>query len=224
VLHPYWLPLEAEFERHRNSENAGPMAKYMKNRFSFYGIKAPDRTLIQKEFVRVYGSYPPALVHTLIHDAWGCNEREWQYAGMEILEKNVRALTPDDIPLLETMITNKSWWDTVDLIATRLVGVVFKRYPDQIPVYEAAWMPSGNIWLKRTMILFQLKYKAETDTELLFRVMDFCLGSQEFFIQKAIGWALREYGKTDPEAVKKYVSGRGLSALSRREALRIIDR
>ena len=103
------------------------------------------------------------------------------------------------------MILNKSWWDTVDYIASNLVGVHFQKYPDLMYPVTEKWMNSGNIWLQRTSLLFQLKYKKKTDVMLMTNYIQQLQGSKEFFINKAIGWILREYSKTDGDWVRDYV-------------------
>ena len=122
------------------------------------------------------------------------------------------------------MIVNKSWWDTVDYIAVKLVGKHFENFPELIPKHIKTWNSSGNLWLNRTAILFQLQYKKKTDINLLFDIIEKQAGSREFFIQKAIGWVLREYSKTDENAVRKFVMQTNLSSLSKREALKWLNR
>jgi len=112
------------------------------------------------------------------------------------------------------------WWDSVDVIAPKILGAWFKLYPEQIKPAIAQWLKSDNIWLQRSCLLFQLKYKEKTDTQFLTSVIDQLKDSNEFFIKKAIGWVLREYAKTDSEFVKEFVNSRQLSSLSRREALK----
>jgi len=120
------------------------------------------------------------------------------------------------------MITHKSWWDTVDLIATKLVGEYFRIFPDQRGRYVEKWIASNNIWLQRTSIIFQLNYKEELDKEFLAYVINSLTGSKEFFINKAIGWILRQYGRTNPGWVIDFANKTRLNSLSRREALRNI--
>jgi 3-methyladenine DNA glycosylase AlkD len=120
--------------------------------------------------------------------------------------------------LYEELITQKSWWDTVDALAAWQVGDYFKKYPDQIIPYTNKWMDSGNMWLQRTCLIFQLKYKEETDFELLKSLIIPLSDSKEFFIQKAIGWALREYSKLFPQRVMDFASNQPMAKLSYREA------
>ena len=118
------------------------------------------------------------------------------------------------------MVTHNSWWDTVDIIAVKLIGEYFKKYPEEIKPAVKRWLDSRNIWLQRCAILFQLHYKKAIDTEMLTQVIHSLLGSKEFFINKAIGWILREYGKTNPEWVLDFVDKTELHPLSKREAIR----
>jgi 3-methyladenine DNA glycosylase AlkD len=164
------------------------------------------------------------MLDDIIERLWEMPQREFQYFGVDLLEKNVKNSDNSNLLLIEFMITNKSWWDTVDSIAIRVVGGLFKNQPELTIPYTEKWMASGNIWLQRTAILFQLKYKSNTDTDLLFKYILELKGSTEFFINKAIGWALREHSKTDPCLVIKFADSHSLSALSRREALKVINK
>jgi 3-methyladenine DNA glycosylase AlkD len=121
------------------------------------------------------------------------------------------------------MLITKSWWDTVDSIAGGTVGVQFQRFPDVREKYLPKWRASDNFWLRRTAILFQLNYKKETDFDLLCEIIRENLDSNEFFINKAIGWSLRQYARIDPKAVKKFAKSTRLHPLSQREALKHLE-
>ena len=133
-------------------------------------------------------------------------------------------LTPEHFTLMEYMILQKSWWDTVDGLAGWLVGAIMKNHPSSIRPKTSEWMSSGNIWLQRTCLIFQLGYKKDTDTELLFGFIEQLADHKTFWIRTAIGWALREYSKTNPLAVQDFVNTHQLSPLSKREALKVIER
>jgi len=126
------------------------------------------------------------------------------------------------MPLLEKLITSKSWWDTVDTIAPHPVGKVAKETPSIVDDIIEGWSQSDNLWLCRSAILFQLRYKEETDETALYRYILANAESTEFFIQKAIGWALREYSKTNPSSVRKFIESHTLSKLSIREGSKYI--
>lgn len=216
--------LKTKYELNGNAERAGWQKAYLRNQFEFYGVSSPELKIISKEVLREAGVPSPDEVAPLIYELWALPQREYQYFGMFLVEKIIKKTDKDFISVLEFMIVNKSWWDTVDMIATHHVGVHFRRFPDLIPTFTRKWLVSGNIWLQRTALLFQLKYKSKTDTALLFDLIGQLALHKDFFIRKAIGWALREYSKTDPDQVVGFVNDHELSPLSKREALKVINR
>ncbi len=218
----YIATLEIEFQKKANAEIAAGQKAYMKNKSDFFGIKTPDRREIQKPFL-VKAYLPPKNdIAKIINTLWNKHQREFQYFGMELLYKYNKQLEEKDIELFEYMVVNKSWWDSIDFIAPKLIGEYFKKYPSQRNKYVNKWLASDNMWLQRSAILFQLKYKNDLDTEFLSYVIESLLGSKEFFINKAIGWILREYGKINTNWVLEFCDNTKLDNLSRREALRII--
>lgn len=222
--HPYVAELVNVLAPHANPVLASPMAKYMKDLFPFLGIKSPERRALLAEFVKRYGLPPIADIEAVTQQLWLLPEREYQYCAMDLLYRMKKQLTLDHLPLLEWMVLEKSWWDSVDMISDKLIGLLLLRYPKQIYPNSQRWMDSGNLWLQRTALLFQMKYKAKTDTELLFNNIRACAASKEFFIRKAIGWALREYSYVNPQMVIDFVAQEPLSPLSQREALKGINR
>ena len=224
VITPYLNPLLEAFEAHADEENAVGMAKYLRNQFEFYGIKTPVRKTIQKEFFKTHGLPPIDAFDAISREMWALPQREWQYAAMGFVEKQKREWMPEHVTLFEHLIVTKSWWDTVDLLATHMVGGLFQRYPGVQAEVLPSWRASENIWLRRVAILFQLHYKTQTDVPLLFAIIEENLGSDEFFINKAIGWALREYSKRDAAVVTDFVARTPLHSLSAREALKWLAR
>lgn len=216
--------LESEFARHSNTKIALEQKSYMRNQFDFYGIKTPLRREIQKEFLIKDYLPPKKDLHTIVKTLWMKSEREYQYFSQELTQKYVKQFEKKDIELFEFMITHKSWWDTVDFISTKLVGEYFIIYPEQKEKYIKKWIASKNIWLQRTSILFQLNYKNNLDTNSLTFTINSLLGSKEFFINKAIGWILRNYSRTNPSWVLQFVNKTELSSLSKKEALRLITK
>jgi len=206
------------FRANRDLDNAVPMAKYMKNRFSFLGIKTPLRRELLKVFYKENGKPEIKDLKKIILELWELPEREYQYFAIGLLRKFSKKLPAEFIELYEHLIITKSWWDSVDGIASWLVGEHFKKYPEIRNEYIDKWMKSGNMWLQRTCLLFQLNYKQDTDVMLMGHLIVSLADSQEFFIRKAIGWILREYSKTDPQAVINFVENNELSPLSKREA------
>lgn len=222
-MNPYVQNLSEMFISESNPANAKPMKKYMREQFEFFGIKHPHRRQICKDFIKKYGLPEFEALEQIVTELWEQPQREFHYFGIELPEKFKSKWEINIISLFEKMIINKSWWDTVDLISTKLVGEYFKKFPKQISVITEKWINSDNFWLNRTCILFQLKYQDKTDTNLLFSYINKCSESKEFFIQKAIGWALREYAKTSPGKVINFVSHNNLKPLSKREALKNLD-
>lgn len=221
-LGKYFLPLRMAFEAHADSDAAVNMSNYLKGKFPFYGISSPIRRQLQMKFYAEFG-YPHAnQLGDVIPYAWKEEQREWQYAGMELAVRFSRKPDENLLQLAEYMITHKSWWDTVDLVATKIAGAVFMKHQDLITPVTGRWISTDNLWLQRSALLFQLKYKNCTNPELLFSYILKCAGSREFFLRKAIGWALREYSKTNPGIVRIFVDSHELSPLSRKEALKII--
>jgi 3-methyladenine DNA glycosylase AlkD len=217
---PYLQPLEVSFRQKADPDNAIPMKKYMKDRFDFFGILSPLRKEVYREHKLKYGLIPEEKEAEIVKWCWQQAEREYQYFAMEFLNKTVKNADEEIIDLYVYTLTNKSWWDTVDFIAANLIGKYLERFPKKTEALTSEWMQSGNMWLQRTCLLFQLKYKSKTNTELLHQFINPLSGSNEFFIRKAIGWILREYSKTDADFVFSYVAKYPLSALSQREALK----
>jgi 3-methyladenine DNA glycosylase AlkD len=214
--------IATHYEAHRNPEKAAGMAAYMKNLFPFSGLQMPTRKLINKAVwltVQPFVSEDWLLQSALL--LWEKNEREYQYAALDLLTKYVKSLSPVALPVIEGLIIHKSWWDTVDAIAARIVGSLVFRFPELLPTIDH-YSSHENLWLRRTAILHQLSYKQKTDSERLFLYCTVNANSKEFFIQKAIGWALREYSKTNSEAVINYIRSNShqLSNLSKREGLK----
>jgi 3-methyladenine DNA glycosylase AlkD len=219
----YLNTLTAEFEKHANPEIARGQKAYMKNQFAFFGIKAPVRQKVQQPFLDKKFLPHKGQLETLIKELWDQPQREYQYFAQELVLKYTKRFEQQDIRLLEFMITHKSWWDTVDFIAAKLVGAHLITYPEKRQDQVDRWLASGNLWLQRTALLFQLQYKSSTDTDLLAYTISALTGSKEFFINKAIGWILRQYGKTNPYWVVEFTDNTELANLSRREALRLIE-
>lgn len=212
------------FKANANTSLAPAMEKYMKNQFQFLGIKSPERKLLFRNFVADNGLPSIENIDIIVRNLWQQPARELHYVGMELTARRKFLADNEKINLIEWMLTHKSWWDTVDYIASNIVGVWFKSHPEEIYPITTKWMLSGNFWLQRTCLLFQLKYRNTTDLNLLFGFIEQLATEKEFFLRKAIGWALRELSKTNAEAVELFVDSHDLSQLSRREALKIISK
>jgi 3-methyladenine DNA glycosylase AlkD len=218
----YLEALKKIFSENAKAQLSERMSAYLRNQFKMYGIPTPFRRRLQKEFWHRNGYPERDQVNAIAEKAWKYPEREFQHFAIELLIKYKKDYRKEDIGLFEKLITEKSWWDTVDGIAGWILGDYFKLYPENINPVTRKWMDSGNMWLQRSALLFQLKYKRDTDFNLLTKYILELRHSKEFFIQKAIGWVLREYSKTCPEKVLVFVKSNQLAPLSEREALKVL--
>ena len=223
-MHPYARSIRQLLSAHAHPDKAEPMKRYMRDQFEYLGIKVPELMALVKEHQRAHGLPALADLDTVLRDLWALPQREYQYVANSLLSDMATELPADFITTLEYLILTKSWWDTVDTIAGGTLGAHFKRYPAIRRKYVARWRKSDNIWLRRSTILFQLNYKSDTDFALLTDIICENLGSKEFFINKAIGWALRQYTRTDAEAVRRFVAETPLHPLSAREAMKWLER
>jgi 3-methyladenine DNA glycosylase AlkD len=221
-MHPYVASLKKLFEQNADPVLAAPMKKYMRDQFEYLGIKSPQVKALFRQAIHENGLPDMEELDQVIRELWELPQREYQYIAISIMERLEKKLPSRAIQTLEYMIVHKSWWDTVDNIS-HVVGIHFKRYPDVRERYLAKWRASNNFWLRRTAILFQLDYKKDTDFDLLSEIIRENLDSKEFFINKAIGWSLRQYARVDPEAVMKFVKSTPLHPLSRREAMKHLE-
>lgn len=207
------------FNKNKNIENAFSMKKYMRNQFEFLGIKTPIRREISKNLFTKEFLYNQFITENVLY-LWNLPEREYQYFAIDFLLKKKKDIKLESFELIDFITLNKSWWDTVDTIATKIVPEYFKLYPNELIKQSKRLNESDNIWQNRISILFQLHYKNKTDTELLSKYILNHSASKEFFIQKSIGWSLREYYKTNPNWVIDFVNNNDLKPLSKREALK----
>ena len=219
-MDPHVTALKVLYEQNADPVQAAPMKKYMRDQFEYLGIKTPQNVALQKKFYAEHGYPPVSELDTILRDLWTLPQREFQYVAVGLLGRANKEIPATFIKTIEYMLTTKSWWDTVDSIAGGTVGVHFQRFPAVREKYLARWRASENFWLRRTTILFQLNYKKQTDFGLLSEIIRENLDSKEFFINKAIGWALRQYARVNPQAVKKFVKSTPLHPLSRREAMK----
>jgi len=212
------------FEAARDANAAEPMARYMRDQFSFLGIGSPARRSLQREAMRGRRVDRDELLR-LADDLWRLPEREYQYAACDVLITHAKVLERRDLRSLHRYITTKSWWDTVDALAIHVVGpLVLSDRAAGDPVIDE-WVESDDIWVARTAILHQNRWKALTDEARLFGFCHRRARDTDFFIRKAIGWALREYSKVAPRAVRSFITKHdALSGLSKREGLKRLDR
>ena len=207
------------FEQHRDPARAAAMCAYMRNQFPFMGIPSPKQKELTRQAIAGLAKPTQADLTVLSHALWAMDQREYQYVAVAQMVTNVRVCDASFLPQVHWLITTKPWWDAVDALAARVVGPLVAGFPE-LRWEMDDWTGSENPWLARTAILHQLGYKERTDQDRLFGYCRQRSGDQDFFIRKAIGWALREYSKTDGAAVRSFVAANPeLSPLSQREAL-----
>jgi 3-methyladenine DNA glycosylase AlkD len=222
---PLLTQLQAAFQKSADKDRAPQMQAYMKSQMPYWGVpSAPLRAICKT----IFGAYPFANDADWQRDVlaiWrGASHREERYAAIELAahKKAKRFQTMGALPMYEEMITSGAWWDFVDAIASHQLGDILRHEPDEMKKTMREWSTCDNMWKRRSSILCQLGYKKETDLVLLVDCITPSLSSEEFFLRKAIGWALRQYAWVDPTWVKRYVKANEskLSNLSKREALK----
>lgn len=211
--------VQRELRARANPDDAGPMQAYMKSEQPFYGVTRPNRQPV----VRAMRAYPP-------HDQpdwqrrilalWNLPHREERYMALDYMTLWRQYHKPAALPLCKRLAQEGAWWDLADWVAGRVVSPILLAHRDQTRPIMEVWIEDENMWVRRMAILSQLKHKDRTDVKQLF---DFCLqraDEEEFFIRKAVGWALRDYSWTNPDGVRDFLADHGeeLSPLSRREA------
>ena len=215
------LDLITDLEENHNELLAESMSKYMQDKFRFLGVRGATRTEIYKKY------FPDArktktIDWDFVENCWNKEEREFQYVVVYYLKAMQKFLKREDISRLKYLIVTKSWWDTIDLLA-KVVGSLIIRIEgyDQIML---EWSKDSNIWLRRVAILYQLSLKDKVDKQVLDKILVNNLGDSEFFINKAIGWALRDYSKFNPEWVREFIkkNKENMANLSIREASKYI--
>ena len=222
--HPLVTYIFDTFKKNANPDYAGAMKSYMKSQIPFYGIQSGPR---KKLYTEAFRKYPVSNLDeylSIAEQLWDGIYREDKYTAIAFLRKYHKYHTMDLLPLIKKMIETGAWWDFVDEISAHLTGALLKNHPDEMKKILFEWIKNENIWIRRSAILSQLRFKKETDEEMLF---DFCqrrLHEKEFWTRKAIGWALREYSKSNAAAVRDFVIKHkdNMSALTLKEASKYI--
>lgn len=221
MAHPYLKEIKKMYAANGDATIAKGAKAYLLNQFEFYGIKTPLRRQICKDFYKANPIKDHNELSTLVKECFDEPQRELHYFAIELLGHHKKLWSKKTLPLIEWMITHNSWWDSVDSTNTHVIGKFFLMYPEYIDPYTRKWNQSSNKWLQRMSILFQLLYKEKTNTALLTEYIEHTQLEEDFFIRKAIGWALRSYANTDAKWVVKFVRTHPqLSNLSKREALK----
>jgi 3-methyladenine DNA glycosylase AlkD len=210
----------------KDSHRAVGMKQYMRNQFDFLGVTSVPR----KELFSNWKSQLPQNLSSeqrweIIHELWEKEEREFQYVAMDWLNSwrasEIQELDHDNFKFL---ISSKSWWDTVDLLSSNMLGKYGQKFPEKMLEVIDEWSIENSFWLHRATIIFQLRYKQKTNLNTLENQIVRFKSNKEFFIQKSIGWSLREYTKTDPNWVEKFVEKHEIVGLAKREALKYVNR
>lgn len=203
-----------------NPEKAEGMQRYMKTEMPFYGVQKPGRVKIMREIKRGFTPADHDQYLATVTALWNLPHREEKYLAQAVATTYRDFMTPESLPLSQRFIVEGAWWDFVDETATHMIRELVLDYPDETWPSVDPWNGHNDLWLRRTSIICQIGAKERTDTERLFRYCRERMHENEFFIRKAIGWALREYAKTDPDAVRTFTDRHkgDLSGLSYREA------
>lgn len=195
--------LQAQFENKANSEQAKMLASYMRDQFKFYGLHTPERRACYKNFLK-QEKQKKQIDWKLLNQAWQDEHREFQYFVCDYLIAMEKFLTYDDIPKIEKFARSKQWWDTIDSLI-KPIGYLGLQ-DERVDNLMLKWSQDSDFWIRRIAIEHQLLRKEEMNTKLLNQILVNNLNSDEFFINKAIGWALRDYSKTNPEWVRAFIS------------------
>ncbi|MEE9438818.1 MAG: DNA alkylation repair protein [Saprospiraceae bacterium] len=206
------------FEQKANQTVGQKFKAYMKGHFEFYGVMAPERNNIEKSLRSDYKILDVDQMLNYVSLLWQCEEREMQYTAMEVLKYRKKLLTTDHLPYIENLIVTKSWWDSIDSLAPNIAGHLFTFDDDIKMIWIDKWSNSQNMWLNRSTIIHQLRYKTDVNLELLFALVEKHSVSKEFFINKASGWALRQASKFYPQEINQFINDHPeLSNLTKKE-------
>ncbi len=212
--------LTRTYDAARDPARAEPMVAYMRHQFAYLGITAPEQRALNRAVLDGAGRPTQADLRDVAQACWVRDEREYQYFAVRLMRRYVGVCEAGFLDVVRPLITTKPWWDTVDELAAHVVGPLVTTYPGLVTTMDD-WSGNEDMWLVRTAILHQVRYRETTDSERLFRYCAAQAGHRDFFVRKAIGWALREYAKVAPGAVRAFVGAHPeLSGLSRREALK----
>lgn len=200
---------------------APQMQSYMRSDMPFYGVQTPVWRPFAKRLVREHPLPDDVVLAATVRELWyGAQFREERYVALELTAGH-RWRRLELLPLHEELIIDGVWWDFVDPIATQRVGPLLRAYLDELTPIVRTWASGDHLWLRRAAVICQVGAKAATDTDLLRYCIESNVDERDFFLRKGVGWALREYSKTNPHWVAAFVESHpGLSALSRREATR----
>jgi len=223
------IPAAVSYVQHSLRERANPdkavgMQAYMKTEMPFYGVQKPGRTEVLRHLRSEFAPGDRGEYETLVIALWELPHREEKYLAQGVAVEFKEFIVPDSLPIYRRFVVEGAWWDFVDETATHMIRELVLNYPSEVWPVVDSWNDHEDMWLRRTSIICQIGTKERTDADRLFRFCERRMHEQQFFIRKAIGWALREYARTDPGAVARFASEHreDLSGLSFREATKHI--
>jgi len=210
----------------KNSKDAIQMQRYLKTTMPFYGVKSPILNTIVNDVNNLHLISNQEEYNSVIMDIWNLSHREEKYISIKLARKWKKYITLEALTVYEKMIREGQWWDFIDPISQGLIGILLMNNRFKMNKILDKWIKDENLWIRRSAILAHLKHKENTDYKKLFEYCLKCAHEKEFFIQKAIGWALREFSKTEPEIVYAFIQDneRVLSNLSKREGMKYIKK
>lgn len=222
--HPLTSEIRSAYKAAANPHDAPDMQRYMKSDMPFYGIKTAVRRKIDKTVFNKYKIKDLVEYERVIRELWSGKYREERYTAIGFAIKYEKFHLMEAIPLYRMMIESGAWWDYVDSIAIYLVGALLRKFPSEMKGELEQWIEDDHLWIRRAAIIAQVSFRADTYHELLFRFCRICMHEKSFWIRKAIGWALRDYSKHEPERVRRFVdeNRENLSGLSLKEASKYI--
>lgn len=214
--------LADSFRKSSDAHIASKQEAYMKNRFPFFGLKAPERREIQKEVFKKYPIETEKELIEVVFSLYHEKEREFHYAAIDLCHQYRKWVS--QLNFIEQLITTHSWWDSVDLISSNLLGFYLSQAPKELEMVDK-WIRNKNLWKRRSALIFQLRWKEKTNIKKLFSYCVQCGDEREFFIEKAIGRALRELSKTFPQVVDEFVveNNQLFSPFTKKEACKLIS-
>jgi 3-methyladenine DNA glycosylase AlkD len=225
MTHPLVVEVRAALEKAADPLKAPKMQAYMKSAMPYRGVSGPEQKAIWRRIFPAHVLSSRAAWQKVALTLWrGATFREERYAAIALTDLRTYAAhrTMASVPMFEEMIVSGAWWDFVDAIATHQLGDVLRADRSRMSKLMRRWSRDGDMWKRRAAILCQIRCQRDTDLSLLYDCIEPNLADQQFFIRKAIGWALRQYAWVDPREVKRYVKANRdrLSGLSIREALK----
>ena len=211
------------FEKHSTTEKAPQMKAYMKDQFEFLGLTRPERDNIQQVLFPLFPIKDAKTLESIVRELWKLSHREYHYLAMDLMVKYKKLIPELNFKFFNYLVEKNAWWDSIDTICSKVIGPYYLVHNSDYEKDMQPWWESDNFWKRRVCIIFQLNYKERTDLKFLKKRILENIDSREFFLQKAIGWSLRQYSKTDADWVVNFVTNNNLKPLSKREALRLLD-